>query len=249
MVVVAAAGLATSADAAVERHAETGAVRFIAPAGGPSGDGASAKRAALGFAERSRRRSRARAVERPRGRARHQDRSRVVGPPRSELRRHPGPRRRADRQPRRRRRGAVGDRRARAGPARPARAAGRQRDAAKGSRDRGDVEAVRASSAASLSAGPAELTILDTRILGGPGLDRPALAWQTEVTGAATGRPDRPARARRRRARSAAAGDRAGSKAALDRRVCDAANTFSDFPCVSPTACRGRSSDGDPRGR
>ena len=86
--------------------------------------------------------------------------------------------------------------------------------------------------ASALEAAPPELWIYDSRLLGGPGLDRPELVWRTEVTA----RGERPLR-------ELVLVDAKGGGVSLhfdqiadakDRRVCDAGNSARQVPCASP---------------
>ena len=83
-----------------------------------------------------------------------------------------------------------------------------------------------------LQATDPQLAIYDSRLLGGPGLDVPTLVWQTEVSSTAD-----PA-LRLLVLVDAQIGVVAETidltEEVKDRRVCDAANSASDYPCISP---------------
>jgi bacillolysin len=90
----------------------------------------------------------------------------------------------------------------------------------------------RSIAASALEAAPPQLWIYDSRLLGGPGLDRPELVWRTEVTA----RGERPVREL-----VLVDAVRGGVSLHFDqiadaknRRVCDAGNSARQVPCTSP---------------
>jgi Zn-dependent metalloprotease len=93
-------------------------------------------------------------------------------------------------------------------------------------------------SAATLTASEPELWIYDSRILGGPGLERPRLVWRTEVTGGTGGDPIDELVLVDAHLGTVAL-NFSQVRGAVDRRVCDANNTSSEFPCVSPLRAEG----------
>jgi bacillolysin len=97
---------------------------------------------------------------------------------------------------------------------------------------------------AALDVAPAELEIYDSRLLGGPGLDRPVLVWRTEVTGGDA-----------EDIRELVLVDaQLGSVAlhfdqiahAMNRTVCDGGNDprGTGFPCTSPVRSEGGAATG-----
>jgi bacillolysin len=82
-----------------------------------------------------------------------------------------------------------------------------------------------------------ELWIYDSRLLGGPGLERPTLGWRTEVT-AGEREPIRELVLVDARTGAVALNFNQIAEA-KNRRVCDANNTAAQIPCTSPVRTEG----------
>jgi bacillolysin len=102
------------------------------------------------------------------------------------------------------------------------------------------VARARAVPATGLDTSAPRVWIYDSRLLGGPGLDRPALVWRMDVEGEGpTGPIDELVLVDARLGNVVVHFDQIAH--ARDRRVCDANSTSGHVPCVSPVRTEGGS--------
>lgn len=100
------------------------------------------------------------------------------------------------------------------------------------------VAKARSVAAATLQASKLGLWIYDSRIMGGPGLDRPTLVWRMDVVGEGGGRPiEEFVLVDAQLGNVALSFDQLNE--AKSRQICDANNTTSNVPCSSPVRSEG----------